>query len=55
MNLDALFMHFSFGNCWPSSSARYVRKFSVFNVCSACNNCSSAGCGLAANVVCRDV
>jgi hypothetical protein len=35
--------------------ARYIRDFAVFNVCSSCKNCPSAGCASAANVVCRDV
>jgi hypothetical protein len=35
--------------------ARYIRDFALFNVCSSCKNCSSAGCASAANVVCRDV
>jgi hypothetical protein len=36
-------------------SARYIRDFTSFNVCSSCKNCSSARRASAANVVCRDV
>jgi hypothetical protein len=35
--------------------ARYLRDFALFNVCSLCENCPSASCASAANVVCRDV
>jgi hypothetical protein len=33
---------------------RYIRDFSMFNVCSSSKNCPSARCASAANVVCRD-
>jgi hypothetical protein len=35
--------------------ARYIRDFSMFNVCSSSKNCPSARCAPAANVVCRDI
>jgi hypothetical protein len=35
--------------------ARYIRDFSLINVCSSCKNCPSAGCASAANVVCREI
>jgi hypothetical protein len=35
--------------------ARYIRDFSLFNVCPSCKNCPSAGCASAADVVCKDV
>jgi hypothetical protein len=35
--------------------ARYIRDLALFNVCSSCKNCPSAGCASAANVVCRDI
>jgi hypothetical protein len=63
--LDALFLTqvcFGFKFC-PSVleivglrvPARYIRDFTLFIVCSSCNNCPSARCASAANVVCRDV
>jgi hypothetical protein len=36
-------------------SARYIRDFALFSVCSSCRNCLSTRCASAANVVCRDV
>jgi hypothetical protein len=34
---------------------RYIRDFTMFNVCSSSKICPSARCDSAANVVCRDV
>jgi hypothetical protein len=34
---------------------RYIRDFSMFNVCFSGKHCPSARCASAANVVCRDV
>jgi hypothetical protein len=63
--LDSLFLtqvYFGFKIC-PSVfeivglrvPGRYIRDFTLFNVCSVCKNCPSARCASAASVVCRDV
>jgi hypothetical protein len=36
-------------------SARYIRDFALFNVCSSSKSCPSARCASAANIVCSDV
>jgi hypothetical protein len=35
--------------------SRYIRDFSMFNVCSSSKNCPFARCASAAKVVCRDI
>jgi hypothetical protein len=53
--LDALFLtqvYFGFKFC---PSARYIRDFALFNVCSPFKNCPSARCASAANVVRKNV
>jgi hypothetical protein len=35
--------------------SRYIRDFSMFNVCSSSKKCPSARCASAANFVCRDI
>jgi hypothetical protein len=35
--------------------AQYIRGFVLFNVCSSCKSCPSAGCASAADFACRDV
>jgi hypothetical protein len=62
--LDSLFLtqvYFGFKFC-PSVleivgltvPSRYIRDFAMFNVFSSFNNCPSARCASAANVVCKD-
>jgi hypothetical protein len=35
--------------------ARYLKEYSIMNVCSSNKNCPSAACTLGVDVVCRDI